>query len=295
MQLVLATEEQRRARDALNFEAWGTLLTSAQYAAREQQLRAHRWSREALDSWILESESGQPLASCETYRTDSFVNGSRGTTWSVASVYTEPKLRGKGFATCMMELLVHRISDIDPRAHAIVLYSDVGTAIYERSGFVAADSGRDRVWLAEPGDIAGELCEEPPVLARPNEPFVVWPNAAQIDWHRERERAYASLLGRTPIATAGACAGDGVLLWMTGFRADRLLILGWNGKNLEPLLRTARSVAAAEGLEKVVMWDQPGASGGTLEPRVGGVPMLLALDPRVQASDWRTIPRAVWV
>jgi hypothetical protein len=136
---------------------------------------------------------------------------------------------------------------------------------------------------------------EPIDLARPDDRFVVWPGASQIDWHRERERAYASLLGRTPIATSGARAGDGAILWMTGFRADRLLILGWNGKALEPLVRTARSVAAAAGLEKVIMWDQPGASGGWLEGRAGGLPMLHAIDPRVKASDWRTIPRAVWV
>jgi GNAT superfamily N-acetyltransferase len=295
VRLVLATEEQRRLRDAVNYEAWGTLLTPSQYAAREERLRAHPWSREALASWILEGENGEPLASCETYRMESFAKGSSGTAYSVASVYTEPRLRGKRYASRMMELLVRRIPEMDARAHAVVLYSDVGTEIYERSGFVAVDAGRDRVWSAEPGDIAAELCTEQPVLARPDDPFVVWPSAAQIDWHRERERAYASLLGRTPIATAGARAGDGVLLWMTGFRADRLLLLGWNGKNLEPLIRTARSVAAAEGLEKVVMWDQPGASGGKLEARVGGLPMLRAIDPRVRAADWWTIPRAVWV
>jgi hypothetical protein len=43
------------------------------------------------------------------------------------------------------------------------------------------------------------------------------------------------------------------------------------------------------------MWDQPGASGGTLEAREGSLPMLRAIDPRVRAADWRTIPRGIWV
>ncbi len=295
MRLVEATDEQKRARDAVNYEAWGTLLTPAQYGAREERLRAHPWSREALTSWLLVGDDGAVLASCEAYRMESFVGGSKGTTWSVASVFTERKLRGKGYASRMMSLLVERVREIDPPAHAVVLYSDVGTAIYERAGFVVAAEGQDRAWSAEPGDLAADLLTEPIDLARPDDPFVVWPNAAQIDWHRERERAYASLLDRTPIPTSGARAGDGVLLWMTGFRADRLLILGWNGRQLAPLIQTARSVAASAGLDKVVMWDQPGASGGWLEGRVGGVPMLHAIDTRVRASDWRTIPRAVWV
>jgi GNAT superfamily N-acetyltransferase len=293
--LKLATEEQKRARDALNYEAWGMLLTREQYGAREERLRAHAWSRDALTSWLLVDHDGQVLSSCEAYRMESFVQGSAGTTWGVASVFTERRLRGKGYASRMMALLVERLRELDPKAHAIVLYSDVGTAMYERSGFVVVGSGQDRAWSAEPGEPSAEIVTDAIELPRPGDPFVVWANAAQIDWHRERERAYAALLDRIPIATAGARAGDGAILWMTGVRADRLLILGWNGKNLEPLIQTARSVAAAAGLEKIVMWDQPGASGGWLEARVGGLPMLHAIDPRVRPEDWRTIPRAVWV
>jgi hypothetical protein len=295
VRLVLATEDQKRSRDAVNYESWGTLLTRQQYGMREERLRAHPWSQEGLLSWLLLSDDGEALASCETYRTDSFLHGSRGTSWSVASVFTERKLRGKGHASRMMALLVARLREMDSEAHAIILYSDVGTAIYERSAFVATASAHDRTWWSEPGDMPAEILDVPIDLPRPDDSFIVWPNMKQLDWHRERERAYASLLGRTPIATVGARAGDGMLLWMTGFRADRLLILGWNGKELEPLIRTARSAAAAAGLEKVVMWDQPGAAGGTLEARVGGLPMLHAIDPRVRAGDWRTIPRAVWV
>jgi GNAT superfamily N-acetyltransferase len=293
--LILATEEQKCARDALNYEAWGMLLSREQYGAREVRLRAHPWSQSALMSWLLLGDDGDVLSSCETYRMESFVGASAGTTWGVASVFTERRLRGKGYASRMMALLVERVRELDPKGHAIVLYSDVGTAMYERSGFVVVGSGQDRAWGAEPGERAAEVVTEPLELARPDDPFVVWPSASQIDWHRERERAYASLLGRTPLATAGARVGDGAILWMTGVRADRLLILGWNGKNLAPLIQTARSVAADAGLEKVVMWDQPGASGGWLEARVGGLPMLHPIDSRVRAEDWRTIPRAVWV
>ena len=85
------------------------------------------------------------------------------------------------------------------------------------------------------------------------------------------------------------------MFWTPGFRNDRLLILEWNGKNLDPLIRTAQSVAAKAGFARVVMWDQPGAEGGSLEARDGSLPMLAPIDSRVRPRDWRTIVRGAWV
>src|SRR5262245_2943013 len=132
MHLILATEAEKGARDALNYEAWGMLLTRDQYGAREVRLRAHPWSQDAFMSWLLVADDGDVLSSCETYRMESFVGGSAGTTWGVASVFTERRLRGKGYASRMMALLVDRVRVLDANAHAIVLYSDVGTSMYER-------------------------------------------------------------------------------------------------------------------------------------------------------------------
>jgi hypothetical protein len=213
----------------------------------------------------------------------------------VASVFTERALRGRGYASRMMTLLEERLRERDPKAHAVVLYSDVGPSMYERAGYVAPRAAFDRVWDAKAGDVGVELLHDMVEIDAPDDPFVVWPDAAQLDWHRERERAYAALLGRTPIATAGARAGDGVLLWTKSYRNDRLLVLAWNGREPDRLLEAARNVAAAARLQKVAMWDQPGMRGGALVPREGSLPMVRALDSRVRAEDWRTIPRAIWV
>jgi hypothetical protein len=167
--------------------------------------------------------------------------------------------------------------------------------MYERAGYVTAGVANDRVWRAERSDSRVEILDEPNDVAPPSDPFVVWPTPEQLDWHRERERAYAALLGRTPFASFGAKDGDGVIFWTPGFRNDRLVVLGWNGRNLSRLIRTAQDVAARAGFARVVMWDQPGAEGGTLEAREGSLPMLAPIDPRVHPSDWRTTLRGAWV
>ena len=284
MRIVEATEVQKRERDALTFAAWGSTLTPEQYMQREARLRAHAWPRAAMKTWLL-TEGDAVLASCETYR--------MGAAYAVASVFTEQALRGRGHASQLMKLLEARIRELSPEAQAIVLYSDVGAPIYERGGYVARPA-QDREWAAQPGTPA-ELLTQPFELPAPPDAFVVWPSAAQLDWHLERKRVYAALLGQRRIASCGARAGDGVMFWVAGYRHDRLQVLLWNGREFDRLIETARHVAAEAGFEKVVMWDQPGAQGGTLLSRQGSLPMLLALDARVRAEDWLTIPRAVWV
>lgn len=293
MQLIEANEAQQRNRDIATYGAWGTGLTLDQYLEREARLRAHPWARAALRSWLLVDDRGVVLASCETYRMHSFVDGAAGCSWGVASVFTEPALRGHGYASRLVALLPEPLRALDPRAHALHLYSDVGPAMYERAGYRPRPA-LDRIWrpLVAPhrAELLGEPVEPEAVRAR----FLIWPTALQLDWHRERERIYAELIGRCRLDSCGARADGGIMSWSTGGGAA-LVVLAWNGVALAPLLAAARAVAAAAGLERVVMWDQPGVNEGQLQPRVGSVPMLLPLDPRVLADDWHVIPRAVWV
>src|SRR2546423_625118 len=156
MRLVEANREQKRARDALNYDAGGMLLTREQYALREARLRAHAWSRHALRSWILIDDGGGVLAACGKYRLRSVAHGAAGWAWAVASVFTERRLRGLGHASVMMKLLGERVRELDPGAHALVLYSDVGPRMYERAGYVTAGAANDRAWPAERCDSRAE-------------------------------------------------------------------------------------------------------------------------------------------
>src|SRR5262245_11618186 len=108
MELVLATADDKRARDRLTYDAWGEGLTRDQYLIREDRLCAQAWARDKMQWWLWRDDEGKVLSSCETYRMCSAVDGERGDTWAVASVYTEPALRGRGHARAMMDALVAR-------------------------------------------------------------------------------------------------------------------------------------------------------------------------------------------
>ncbi|MCC6648068.1 MAG: GNAT family N-acetyltransferase [Polyangiaceae bacterium] len=304
MEVRAATEEERRARDALTHSAWGGGLDVDQYAAREARLRGHAWARGAMETWLAVGDDGAILSSCESFASRSYLDGEQGVTYAIASVFTAPALRGRGHAVAMLRELVDRLRP-RPRAHAVTLYSDVGARIYERAGFLAVTS-LDRSLPAEPGDPTegvtplgeGEVRDAPPPAAR----FVVWPDAPQLDWHRERERAYAALLGRPRPPLAGARTEGGEIVFVGDLKGARLLVLRLRAdteQDARRLLRSAARAAHAAGLPRVVAWEDPLVAPrvpvGAVAPREGGLAMIHPLAPRLSASEWHVIPRGAWV
>ncbi len=226
MNLVVANADEKRARDRLTYDAWGERLTPEQYLQREERLSAHPWAQEAMTWWLWRDAGGTVLSSCETYRMCSAVEDERGESWAVASVYTEPARRGQGHARAMLDALLVRARQAG--AQASTLFSDVGTPIYERSGYVARPA-EDLVFPPAPGDPAhgvDALVEAIGALEPPIDDFALWPTPAQLDWHLERTRTYAALLGRPPLPSIGARAGDGVAYWTADWKHDRLLLCG---------------------------------------------------------------------
>jgi GNAT superfamily N-acetyltransferase len=302
VQLSIASPEEQRALDEITFDAWGEQLTLAQFRAREARLRGHPWSRVELTTWLLR-DGGAVLASCETYRMDSWLDGARGQTWGVASVFTAPPLRRRGYASRLMSLLVAEARA--QAAHATILFSDVGAPIYEASGHRARPA-YDLVFSPSAEEQSVDVLYDDQQLRAafdrltpPAGGFVVWPSAAQLDWHLERQRTYAALLGRPALAHSGARAGDGLIAWAADWLHQRLLVLliaGARAEEAEALLRTARHVALQAGLAEVRLWQQAGVDGGgTRVARVGSLPMIAPLAPSLTAEMWTWIPRAVWV
>ena len=308
MNLVLASQEAKVARDRVTHAAWGMRLSVDQYLVREQRLRAHPWAAAGMETWLLVDDAGEVLASCESFAATSRLRGEDGTSYAIASVYTEPHLRGRGLATSMMDRVAETLS-ARADTHSIILFSDVGAPIYERSGYVVVPSF-DRVLSAEAGDIAegvvpfGERDLAACLPAAPvDQPYVIWPSAAQIDWHLERERIYAELLSRPRCQHVGARAGAGVVVWATDFKNDRLMLLllvATDARELSVLARSAQRVAASLGLAEVRVWDEPGIATlaptlGTVEPREGGLTMIRSAAKGLVATDLRSVPRALWV
>jgi GNAT superfamily N-acetyltransferase len=304
VKLDFATADEKRARDRIAYQSWGELLTTEQYLQREARLCAHPWAKETMTSWVWRADDGAILSSCETYRMCSAVDGVRGDTWGVASVYTEAALRGRGHARAMMDALVARARA--EGAQASTLFSDVGAPIYEKSGYVARPAD-DLVFPPAPGDpahgvdaLVDRVAEIQPYV----DDFTIWPTPAQLDWHIERGRAYAAMLERPLLPELGARAGDGTAYWTADFKNDRLLIIWLDAARAyeaEALVQAARHMASAMKLHEVRLWAQPwpfpgrADLGGDRVRRVGSLPMIAPLSQQVGAEMWTQIPRAIWV
>lgn len=320
MHLVLATEAQKAERDRVTHAAWGSPLTVEQFHLRELRLRAHPWCAAGMKTWLLCEDDGRVLASCETFHNDSFLRGAdgrpvHGDSFSIASVFTEDRLRGRGHATRMMDLVAAELERASPKGHAAVLFSDVGAPLYRRSGYEEvpawdwnlparphdAHPPRRVDALLKDGDVAAALARMP----RPDAPFYLWPSPEQVDWHLERERVYAELLPRPRPEACGATVGDSTVLWAMMARYGELVVLmldARSGEDAAVLVEAARAVAHRAGLAKVVLWEQPDTAelvarlpGATRVARDGSLPMLRPLRPGLPPAAGVPFPRALWV
>jgi hypothetical protein len=315
VRLVLASQAQKEARDVLTAESWGVGLSPEAYLRREQRLRALAVPRLGMRTWLLLDGTDSILSSCETFTFPSMFRPDEGESWGesfgVASVFTEVRLRGRGYATRMLDALCETLGQ-EARAHAVVLYSDVSASQYARSGFVprraydwrwpaAADGAQSEAALFQEAGLSWRWAARSVGPGR----FVVHPTVDTFHWFLERERVYCEELGRPRPSACGAVLGDSLALWYAQPKDGRLW-LHWldaeNAKSARALVHTARVVARDAGLSEVRLWEEPdgppspeGLEGGFREKRSGGLPMLRPLDARIQPADWRRIPRALWV
>ena len=317
MHLAVATPDQQAWLDTLTYAEWGKLLTPEAYAAREQRLRAHPWTREALRTWLLCDDADGVLASCETLRTASFRRAAGGTpvpgeSFAIASVFTAEPLRGRGHATRLMDLLAARLEH-EPHAHAALLFSDVGARLYARSGYqelpawdwhlpARPDAPGAPVHLLEREEEATRVLAD---MRRPALPFFFWPTPAQLDWHLERGRIYVEHLGCRLPASRGATWEDSSILWGLVSSTAELRVLMLDARSPEAvraLLGEARREAWRAGLSRVVLWEEPGHApllgaleDATREARPGSLPMVRPLRPDLAPSPLLPVPRGLWV
>jgi predicted N-acetyltransferase YhbS len=119
----------------LTCPVWNEGLTPAAYGQwNAAQLRTP-WGRTHLTRLALVDDDGALLASLKRYRYDVRVDGRDGTMCGIGAVFTPPDRRGRGHASA----LIQRVLDDERRAGALlaVLFSEIGTAYYERLGFTA--------------------------------------------------------------------------------------------------------------------------------------------------------------
>lgn len=297
--LVEATDAQKRARDEVTASAWGRLLTPAQFLAREATLRAHPFAREAMRTWLWLGDDGRVCSSCETFEVRARRRRVEGRAFVVASVFTEPDLRGRGFAGALLDALAARLTG--PGALALALFSEVGAQLYERVGFVAQPSW-DVVFPVETSVLpmatwTPETGAPPPGPAQ-GEDVELLLGEAQCDWHVKRERFYAEALGRPSPAGHRLRRGTSTLAIAAAFQPNELHVLWYDfrdERDVEPMLDEARRVAGACGLDAVRLWETapfPLPPQAKRVRRDDELPMLRPLDGG--AAGWTNIARGLW-
>ena len=224
----------------LNAEEWRGPLSQKQYNDREEYLLSQELCKDGqITAWILTSRSlprnpdgSRPiLASCESLLKQAYVAHGGGLqeilAHGIASVYTRPEYRGRGYAGRMLKELGGTLKGWQrPREqrHFSVLFSDIGNAYYSRFGWktfpsehitLQAISSTDMVTslraslqLPEVKDLTAEDVRKIPGVtyleqelretssAAPEKYFVaVSPDGKHFGWHHAREDIQCKILG----------------------------------------------------------------------------------------------------
>ncbi|PMD35768.1 hypothetical protein L207DRAFT_515531 [Hyaloscypha variabilis F] len=250
------TAEEKLATWNLNSVNWGTALSVADYLEREQYLTTVPLARNGgITHWILVDRSLPPnerpiLASCESLRKPVLVshNGvvTEAFTHGIGSVFSQPKFRGKGYASRMLRELGPLLKDwqVDPKTPGMhtcpfsILYSDIGKKYYAKFGWVPFPSthiafpptASSKPFTATPlaeSDIE-ELCAtDEQYIRRSLENaqdakihVALMPNHDVMQWHHKRENFVSrKIFGKSPLIK-GAIAGDvGSRVWAICTRA----------------------------------------------------------------------------
>ena len=327
-----ATETERLEILACNFAEWGSGLPLAGYVAKEDALHAHPWSVAMKSTWVLAealpngSGAAAPiLSSCEAYTVEATHGATAGAVWEIASVYTAPDLRRRGYANTMLTALVALAKE--EGALGLVLFSDIGAPYYKSIGFTVEAECDDVTWPALAGGTAVEgvrllsgsaLRAVVTSSAGAGRDFSIAPNADQLEWHVAQADFFAGAGGRAlpSNGASGACidtdaaatCSPATVWWCPDKTGEELLILwvegGGDVASLAALILAARRHAGAIGALRVRAWSCAGVDfvggvpDGTVEHRKGKLPMLCDLRAGAEgaaAARWHQAQRGVWV
>lgn len=322
MQLVQATEEQKRERDFLTYSEWGDRLSIEQFLDREISLRKSPWCKKGMITWLLQDENQNTLSSCETFETPSLWSSKlrspveKAVSLGIGSVFTEPSYRGQGYAAEMIRQLIITFKKTRT-AQALFCFSEIGAEYYQRLGFHPVSSEK---WMISPKRKTDTSRVEPiprdewksewNTYFSPSTGFhfIIWPDEQTISWHLCRQDLYAQYLSRTIPNTVGAKLGNSAILWMADYKEDVLKILLLKSESpaeSAALLSYACKVAHELELDSVQSWataqekvwqrEDPFWQKLEILPRDESIAMICPLRPEIRAEDWGNIQRGIWI
>ena len=116
------------------YPIWNEGLSRGAYAQWNAAQLKTPWGRQHLSRFALIDDAGQLLATAKRYRHDARLDGREGFVAGIGAVFTPPEVRGRGHASAIVARLVEQ--EQQAGAMAAALFSEIGSAFYERLGFV---------------------------------------------------------------------------------------------------------------------------------------------------------------
>ncbi|KAK0726397.1 hypothetical protein B0T21DRAFT_371493 [Apiosordaria backusii] len=300
----------------LSHPKWGPALTLQDYLDREAYLTTVPLSKNGgITHWLLTlaaaPESERPiLASCESIKKRAFYTTPtgevrEGVAHGVASVFTDPKYRGKGYASRMMSDLGKRLKDWqggeEKKVVFSVLYSDIGKGFYAKHGWAPFQSSHVAWTPAESsGERAkgvktigyhelAELCavderllkERLAKLAKADggrkRHVSLAPELDQLLWHMMREDFMTKhIFGKTPDVRGAVWGEKGKRVWAVWTRGYYGGLEKTEGNTLHVL--------------RVVVEDEEHTSEDDL---VEGFKAIVTI-ARAEAKEWRSHDVQMW-
>ncbi|KAF2078234.1 hypothetical protein CYY_000424 [Polysphondylium violaceum] len=321
--LVQSTAEEYRINTFDNHLEWGGNLTQQQYydkgMAGNDVHGGHR-------GWHLKSStSGEIVASCETFTQDAMycMGGSAeikvGKCDSVASVYVQPKYRGKGYATMMMKALnsvsrsqgtlyIDLYSDVDPKVYEKCGWNQIETPTLkldttQELGFTPVDTTGSNITIITNANIQSVIDKDHnncvadlKKVASESDPstyiFSTLFTLEKFFWFTIQHRLSYEFQNLEAPTEYGRFLNDSYIIWSHNCRDNQLEILKFHSTNLDEfkiLLQSAYNEAKKHDLKTVYMWWSTNRIGHVvqflestkyqIEIRKNSIPMVTAFPP----------------
>ena len=221
--------------------AWGDALSLPLYLEESAYLTTVPLAKDGgMTTWVLVDKNLPPdqrpiLCSCETFRKRSLISDTKGNVaeaiiYGVASVYTNPTYRGRGYASRMMRELAKVLRSwqiTTVKCVGIVLYSDIGKTFYAGLGWHPAPENNHvefyplmasqplRATLLRAGDLA-QLCKADEAMLRGAMTskadgklrMMIVPDHDHMLWHHKKEEFVCEKILGKQVMAKGAIVGQ---------------------------------------------------------------------------------------
>lgn len=255
LRLEKATATERENLAPARAVEWAKGISVEGFCQRNARLYAHPFGVKHTETLLLKDDKNEMVSSMDSVSVPTL----QGRTFLIASVFTPPVHRGHGYAG---EMLTQFLQTKESKTG--LLYSDIGLGFYEKWDFqpspvtevtlpTIADGPRDLQELEIGTVLACIQAIREQALKESAVPATAFlPEGEWVDWHLERFRVFAGLVGQTlPRELAWECP-SGKILVVPYFQRQTLIGMWVENDACVPYLQR---LAYDLGFSKIEYWD----------------------------------------